>query len=239
VQDQAYVISEFDFSKNDNTLEGEYSSIVLEMRKIFEDAIPFSSNRWFVETKNITIAYLPTINGVPLGVGFSIPFYKLLDTDTEHISDSMLPCELSPSLYETLGIKQISNLSVWNSGMKCVGTIRTLLEQYTLVLDNVTSAICENGWETYSSSLCENIDTTWNEFERIIPLIENLQVNIEDEKAEWLNCIKIFYGYRNNILDCIKKRDNVSNVIDDANTIAAIMLLLLRDVTDLKVKGEV
>lgn len=49
---------------------------------------------------------------------------------------------------------------------------------------------------------------------------------------------KIFYGYRNNILDCIKKRENVSNVIDDANIIAAIMLLLLQDVTDLNVKGE-
>lgn len=238
VQDQAYVISEFDFSTNDNTLENEYSRIVLEMRKIFKDAIPFSSNRWFVETQNIEISYLPVNNGVPLGVGFLIPFYKLLDTDNAHISDSMLPCELSPSLYDTLDIKQFSDLSVWNSGMKCVGTIRTLLEQYTLVLDNVTSEICENGWETYSSSLCENIDTIWNEFERIIPLIENLQVNAEDEKAEWLKCIKIFYGYRNNIFACIKKRDNVSNVIDDANIIAAIMLLLLRDVTDLNVKWE-
>lgn len=77
-KNHAYIVANCEVSE-ESTLEDQYTRIVMGMRNAFQDAIPYSSNRWYVETQPVTIAFVPVISGISLSAAFSIPFYKLFD----------------------------------------------------------------------------------------------------------------------------------------------------------------
>lgn len=94
---------DFDYNmEEDNTLENEYTRIVMTIRDVFKNSILPSSDRWYLETQSLELAYVPVFSGVLSPAVYSIPFYKLLDTEESRIAKPMYPCEIEPVLIEKM-----------------------------------------------------------------------------------------------------------------------------------------
>ena len=93
----AYIIVDYNMEDN-NTFEMEYTKIVMTIRDAFRNSILPSSDRWYMETQPLELAYVPVFSGVFSPVVYSIPFYKLLDTEESKIAKPIYPCEIEPAL---------------------------------------------------------------------------------------------------------------------------------------------
>lgn len=54
----AYIIVDYNMEE-DNTLENEYTRIVMTIRDVFKNSILPSSDRWYLETQSLELAYVP------------------------------------------------------------------------------------------------------------------------------------------------------------------------------------
>ena len=93
----AYIIVNYNMDKG-NTLESEYTRIVMTIRDVFRNSILPSSDRWYLETQPLELAYVPIFSGIFFSVVCSIPFHKLLDTEESNIAKPIYPCEIEDVL---------------------------------------------------------------------------------------------------------------------------------------------
>lgn len=228
--DTAYLTFSFD-PMSGSTLEQEYANAVTALRKACKDAIPYTSERWQIETQAPELVYVPLYRGVPLSSGFSIPTYKLLDTAAEKIASSLFPVGECEDLYCQLEVNS-SDLTQWKKAISQVGTIRLLLQQYNLVLTAPSTAICEEGFETYLSTLASTLEEIFNDFSDVSSIIDNLQQVSDELVTELLGMIAPFFKSIASIPDKLSSRESLGDIEELANSAAASMVLLQPNVVN-------
>lgn len=226
----AYLMFSFD-PMSGATLEQEYANAVMALRKACKDAIPYSSERWQIETQVPELVYVPLYHGVPLSSGFSIPPYKLLDTAEEKIASSMFPVGECEDLYCQLRANS-SDLTRWKKTISQVGTIRLLLQQYNLVLEAPSTATCEEGFETYLSALVYALEDIFNDFSDVSGVIDNLQQMDDEQVTELLGMIAPFFKSITSISEKLSSCENLVDIEEMANTAGAAMVLLQPNVVN-------
>jgi len=227
-ENHAYIIGTCDVSDG-NTLESDYARTVLQFRAVFKEAVPYSSDRWYVETQPLELAYIPLIAGTLFPVAFSIPFYKLLDADETKIASPLLPCEISRSLFESVGL-QVEELALWESTTRNIGALRLALKQYMEVWQFLIDDMCSDGVVKYKASLFETIDKLQSEIEKCKPFADNLRKDAKVLNAELVQLVRWFFDCFDRIRECIQSNNDVTDIIEVANNVIAAMALLQSDV---------
>ena len=222
--DTVYLMFNFDLMGG-TTLEQKYANAVMALREACKDAIPYSSERWQIETQAPDLVYVPLYHGVPLSSGFSIPTYKLLDTAKEKIASSMLPVGECADLYCQLGAN-VSGLTQWKKAISQVGAIRLLLQQYNLVMTAPSTAICEEGIEAYLSALSSALEDIFNDFPDVSGIIDNLQQSPDKLVAGLLSMIAPFIKSIASIPEELSSRENLAGIEEMANKAAVALVLL-------------
>lgn len=218
-----YLINDFDIS-SENTLESGYLNAVLQIRNAFSGAISLSSNRWYVETQPLKFVYVPFILGAYASIAFMIPFYKIFDTDESHIMESMFPCKIEEELAERIiSGKAQKN---WIEAMQRVGEIKTYLQCYSQVLEVSMDDECIEGVNAFKSALSKRIEFLQKELVSCEILVGKLMNEAVGQVAEFLERIKLFFALFDNINDCIEHGSDPSEMIQEVETVFAVMLFL-------------
>lgn len=85
-----------------------------------------------METQSLELAYVPVFSGVLSPAVYSIPFYKLLDTEESQIAKPMYPCEIEPVLIEKMNAT--NSLKLWIESMKKLGEMKLYIQRYQQIL---------------------------------------------------------------------------------------------------------
>ena len=171
-----------------NTLENEYTRIVMGIREVFKDSILQSSDRWYSEIQSLELAYLPTFSGVYSPVAYSIPFYKLLDAEESEIAKPLFPCEIEPALVEEINASDI--LNAWNDSMGKLGEMKLYIQRYQQVLQVSVDERCLGSLTSFIESLIGQITLLWKDF-LLIEDVVNKMIDDADEDNRELSLIHI------------------------------------------------
>jgi hypothetical protein len=194
-----YFIDDFDIT-SENTLESKYLNVVLQIKNIFSSAVQLSSDRWYVEIQPLEFVYVPVISGAYASIAFTIPFYKVFDTDESHITDSMFPCRIENELAESI-IRGKAHKK-WIEAMQKIGVIKTYLRCYSQVLKvSVDEISCEI-------------------------LVGKLIDKATGQIVEFLEMMKLFFGCFDEINDCIASNSDPNEIIQAIDNVFTVMILL-------------
>ena len=210
---------------SESTLEQAYANAVIELRKASKDAIPYSSERWQIETQVPDLVYVPLYNSVPLSSGFSIPSYKLLDTPEDRIAVTLFPAEECEELYRQLGVNSV-DLNQWKKAISQVGTIRLLVQQYNSVLAAPNTVRCEEGFKTYLSAVSSSLGEIFRDFSDVSDIIDLLQQSDDELVVELLGMILPFFKSIALIPERLTSHELLGDIEEMANNAAAAMVLL-------------
>lgn len=215
----------------DITLEDEYTRIVMTIRHYFQDSILPSSNRWYLETQSLELAYVPAFNGVISPSVFSIPNYKLLDLEESQIAKSMFPCEIEPVLMER--INATMPLKVWNEAIVKLSEMKMHLQRYQQILQVPADQKCLCTLITYKEELIDQINTLWKDIILIDDVVNELFEDADEQNLKYLNIIKQFFDYCKEIKFMINKQNDPSESIDITEAVLGMMIYLLPSVAKL------
>ncbi len=221
-ENHAYILANYDITE-DNTLEKEYTNIVLMLRKAFERSITESSDRWYCETQPLELSYVPLFSGVFFPVAYSIPFYKLFDKDESCISDSMLPCDIEPVLSEK--IKAGSMQGQWIDAIKKLGEMKLYLQRYQQVVQIPINERCFCGLQAFIDSLCDQVNRLWNAFSLSKPLADRMLEEADEQYHELLSSVQLMYNCHDEIIAIIKKHEDPSELIQIIESVSVVMLI--------------
>ncbi len=209
---------------NGNTLESEYTNLVLKLRDIFKSAVLESSDKWYCETQNAELAYIPIIAGACAPTAFLIPFYKLFDTEKSEIAKTMLPCEIEANIKDKLF--GISEISVWITAMQKIQEIKLYLKRFGQVIKTEPNEECAHILELFVGKTETKIQVLWNEFLACQNIVNKLIVDAEGKEFEMLNCINTLFNSYDEIVEYIHNRSDTEEMVQIIDTISAVMLFL-------------
>lgn len=218
-----YLIDDFDIT-SDNTLESKYLNVVLQIKNIFSSAVQLSSDRWYVETQPLEFVYVPVISGVYVSIAFTIPFFKVFDTDELHIADSMFPCKIEDELAERIIFGKTHKN--WIGAMQKIGVIKAYLRCYSKVLGVVINDECIAGLNVFKKALLKRIKILRKELVLCEILVKKLMDEATGEIAEFLEIMKLFFDYFDDIYECIEDNRDPDEIIQAIDKIFTVMLLL-------------
>ena len=226
----AYIIVNYNMN-GDITLEDEYTRIVMTIRHYFQDSILPSSNRWYLETQSLELAYVPAFNGVISPSVFSIPNYKLLDVEESQIAKSMFPCEIEPVLMER--INATLTLKVWNEAIVKLSEMKMYLQRYQQILQVPADQKCLCTLITYKEELIDQINTLWKDIILIDDVVNELFEDADEQNLKYLNIVKQFFDYYEEIKFMISKQNDPSESIYITEAVSRMMICLLPSVSKL------
>ena len=204
-----YIKKSFDVSEY--SIEEKYTETVLQLRDAFKDAIPFSSDRWYLETQPLELAFLPMFSGSFIPIAYSIPIYKLLDSEEEKIAVPMFPCEIE--LEATDGVKDISDHIDWNTMYQSLGAIRLHLKRFWQVLQVPEDKECTSGMAAYVDDLLSQISNIWNNYAVNEDAINRIKIEEDDINFQLLDLIKASFAYESEIVTIITERRDPKEII--------------------------
>ena len=220
----AYIIVNFNMN-DDITLEDEYTRIVMTIRDYLQDSILPSSDRWYVETQSLELAYVPAFNGVISPSVFSISTYKLLDAEESQIAKSMFPCEIEPVLMER--INATLTLKVWNEAIVKLSEMKMYLQRYQQILQVPADQKCLCTLITYKEELIDQINTLWKDIILIDDVVNELFEDVDEQNIAMLNIIKQFLDCYEEIEPTIREHNDLSELIHVIEEVIVIMKYLL------------
>lgn len=223
----AYIIVDYNMEE-DNSLENEYTRIVMTIRDVYKNSILPSSDRWYLETQSLELAYVPVFSGVLSPVVYSIPFYKLLDTEESNIAKPMYPCEIEPVLIEKMNAT--NSLKLWIESMKKLGEMKLYIQRYQQIVQTSIDEKCLCSMTAYTEMLIDKINTLWNDFILVENLVSELIENANEQNSELLNVVKLFFDCYEEIETVISTQNDPSELIQIIETVSIVMFLLLDDV---------
>lgn len=223
----AYIIVDYNMEE-DNSLENEYTRIVMTIRDVYKNSILPSSDRWYLETQSLELAYVPVFSGVLSPVVYSIPFYKLLDTEESNIAKPMYPCEIEPMLIEKMNAT--NSLKLWIESMKKLGEMKLYIQRYQQIVQTSIDEKCLCSMTAYTEMLIDKINTLWNDFILVENLVSELIENANEQNSELLNVVKLFFDCYEEIETVISTQNDPSEPIQIIETVSTVMFLLLDDV---------
>lgn len=214
------------YNMNDDiTLEDEYTRIVMIIRHYFQDSSLPSSNRWYLETQPLELAYVPAFNGVMFPSVFSIPTYKLLDVEESQIAKSMFPCEIEPVLMERINASK--SLRIWNNAMEKLGDMKAYLQRFQQILQVPADQKCLCTLTTHTEELINQINALWNDIILIDNVVNELFEDVDEQNIKPLNIIKQFLDCYEEIESIIRKHNDLSESIRIIEGVMVIMIYLL------------
>ena len=219
----AYIVSNYDEVESDS-LESAYTKLVLTLREIFEVFVKESSDRWYCETQAVKLAYIAVISGAYSPTAFSIPFYKLFDTNPSDIAKTMFPCEIEADVKDKLfnGTK----ISIWITAMKKIQEIKLYLKRFNQILQIGTDEECAEVFDRYVENTQDKVQELWSQFSMCEDSVNQLLLNTEGQSFDMANAIKAFLGCYDKILEYITNGSDMEETIQLINTVSTIMLLL-------------
>ena len=225
----AYLIVDYNM-EDDNTLENEYTRIVMTIRDVFKNSILPSSDRWYLETQSLELAYVPVFSGVISPVAYSISFYKLLDTEEARIAKPMYPCETEPVLLEKMNATK--SLNMWIEAMKKLGEIKLYIQRQQQVIQVPVDDKCLCSMTAHTEFLIAQINALWNNFVLIEDIVSKLIENANEQNSELLNVVQLFFGCYEEIETTISNQNDPSELIQVIETVSIIMFVLLPFVSE-------
>ena len=219
----AYIVKEYRLEEN-TTIEKEYASLVQKLRCIFKKAVLPSSNRWYCETQTIKLAYIPVISGGYLPTAFSIPFYKLFDSDVSIFEETMLPCEIEPEVKKRLFNKE--DALVWISAIQQIQTIKLYLKRLQQIVQTEPSKNCICIFELFCKKTEKNIQNLWSKFTMCERIVDELITDADDQSLKIIEMIKSFFNCYEDIIGCIGHKTNIEEIIHTIDALSSVMLLL-------------
>lgn len=226
----AYIIVDYNM-KEDNTLEDEYTRIVMTIREAFKSSILPSSDRWYLETQTLELAYVPVFCGVFLPVVYSIPFFKLLDIEESRIAKPMYPCEEEPVLIEKMNATK--SLNIWIEAVKKLGEMKLYIQRYRQIIQVPVDEKCFCSMTAYIELLIDQINTLWNDFILIEDIVSELVEILDEQNRELLNVVQLFLGCHEEIETVIRNQNDPEELIQIIETVFNIMILLMPSVSHL------
>lgn len=220
----AYIIVDYNM-KDDNTLENEYTKIVMTIRDVFKNSILPSSDRWYLETQSLELAYVPVFSGVFSPVVYLIPFYKLLDAEESRIAKPMYPCEIEPVLIEKINATKY--LSLWIEAMKKLGEMKLYIQRYQQIIQAPVDDKCVGSITSHTELLINQINALWNDFLLIEDTVSELIKNADEQNSELLNVMQLFFGCYDEIETVISNQNDPSELIQVIETVSVVMFALL------------
>ena len=224
----AYIIIDYNMEE-DNTIENEYTRIVMTIRDVFKNSILPSSDRWYLETQSLELAYVPVFSGVFSLVAYSIPFYKLLDTEESRIAKPMYPCETEPALIEKMTATK--SLNLWIESMKKLSEIKLYIQRYQQIVQVPVDDKCLCSITAYTELLINQINALWNDFISVEDIVNELIEDADEQNRELLNVVQLFFDCYEEIKTVIINKNDPSELIQIIETVSVIMFLLLPSVS--------
>lgn len=220
----AYIIVDYNMEDN-NTFEMEYTKIVMTIRDAFRNSILPSSDRWYMETQPLELAYVPVFSGVFSPVVYSIPFYKLLDTEESKIAKPIYPCEIEPALNEKINATTI--LKLWVDAIRKVGEMKLHFQRYQQIIQVHADDNCQCSIAAYIESLISQIKALWSDFLLIEDVVNKLIEDADEQNRELLNVVQLFFAGYEEIETVICNQNDPSELIQIADTVFIAMFILL------------
>ena len=218
-----YILVDIDVY-GDYTLDEIYKNTFLEIRKVFHKCIFESSDRWYSETQNYELAFLPLLDGEYSSIAFSIPFYKLFNANESSITDIMIPCEIEPIVEEKMKLNVIQKQ--WVDGIRTLSDIKLNLQRYQQVLEIPISENCLSGLNSYIDSLKTEINNLWEQFSILNSVFDTLINGADEENLELLNSIKPIFDCYEDIEKIILTQGDVCELIKIIESVLEIMFIL-------------
>lgn len=212
------------FDESEGLLEKQYTDIVLKLREAFKEAIPDSSDRWYLETQPLEFAFLPMWSGFCFPTAYSVPVYRLLDLEEEKIAHPMIPCEIEFQVSNKEDVN--SGYIDWDGMYRSLGTIRLHMKRLYQVFRLPEDKACADGLKAYLNDLLSQIGTLWKGFADNEDAINNYRIEESEEVFAFLEMIKTSFAYEKEIMDVIKERRDPSGVIKTIEGLIAAVFLL-------------
>lgn len=225
----AYIIVDYNIEE-DNTFENEYTRIVMTIRDVFKNSILPSSDRWYLETQSLELAYVPVFSGVFSPVVYSIPFYKLLDTEESRIAKPMYPCETEPVLIEKMNATK--SLNLWIESMKKLSEMKLYIQRYQQIVQVPVDDNCLGSITAYTELLINQINALWNDFISVEDIVNELIEDADEQNSELLNVVQLFFDCYEEIETVIINKNDPSELIQIIETVSVIMFVLLPFVSE-------
>lgn len=222
-----YIRKSFDVS--DDSIEKKYTETVLQLREAFKDAIPYSSDRWYLETQPLTLAFLPIFSGLCFPVAYSIPVYKLLDYEEGKIATSMFPCEIE--LEVTDGVEDNSEHIDWDTMYQSLGAMRLHLKRFYQVLQVSEDKECTSGMTAYIDDLRSQISILWRDYTNNEEAIKKDKIEEGDINFHLFDLIKASFTYESEIMAIIAERRNPMDAIKTIENLSVAIFLVKANVT--------
>lgn len=225
----AYIIVDYNMEE-DNTFENEYTRIVMTIRDVFKNSILPSSDRWYLETQSLELAYVPVFSGVFSPVAYSIPFYKLLDTEESRITKTMYPCEIEPALIGKMNVTK--SLNLWIESLKKLNEMKLYIQRYQQIVQVPVDDNCLCSITVYTESLINQINALWNDFISVEDIVNELIEDADEQNSELLNAVQLFFDCYEEIETVIINKNDPSKLIQIIETVSVIMFVLLPFVSE-------
>ena len=225
----AYIIVDYNIEE-DNTIENEYTKIVMSIRDVFKNSILPSSDRWYLETQSLGLAYVPVFSGVFSPVVYSISFYKLLDAEESRIAKPMYPCEIEPALIEK--ISATKSLNLWVEAMKTLGEMKLHFQRYQQIIQVPVDDNCLCSITAYTELLINQINALWNDFISVEDIVNELIDDADEKNSELLNVVRLFFDCYEEIETVISNQNDPSELIQIIETVSIILFALLPFVSE-------
>lgn len=219
----AYIIVDYNMEE-DNTLENEYTRIVMTIRNVFNNSILPSSDRWYLETQPLELAYVPVFSGVFSPVVYSIPFYKLLDAEESSIARPMYPCEIEPALVEKINASE--TLNIWVDSMRKLGEMKLYIQRYQQVMQVSVDEKCLCSLTSFTELLIEQINSLWKDFLLSEDIVNKMIEGADEQNSELLNVVQLFFDCYEEIETVIRNKKDPSEFIQIIDTVSIVMFAL-------------
>lgn len=219
----AYIVLDYPMDEG-NTLENEYTDLIVKLRNVFQSAMLPSSDRWYCEIQPVELAYIPIILGTYSPTAFSIPFYKLFDSDVSGIAKTMLPCEIESEVKDKLFVG--TEISIWITAMQRIQELKLYLKRFHEVIQTETNEKCLRVSELFVEKTKKQIQELWGQFVACKKLVVQLIAEADGQNLEMLDGINTFLGCYEEIMDCINCRGNTEEIVKVIDRLLAAMLLL-------------
>lgn len=222
-ENYAYIIVDYKMDDS-NTLESEYTRIVTKTREVFKNSILPSSDRWYCETQSLQLAYVPVFSGVYSFVAYSIPFYKLFDTEQSDIAKAMFPCEMEPMFVKEINFSKMLNR--WIGSMRKLGEIMLYIQKYQQVLQVKVDKKCLCSIRSFTELLIKQIDLLWQDFILVKDLVKSIIGKADETNSNLLNVVQLFVNCYEEIVSVIRDQKDPRELIKIIKTVYISMFAL-------------
>lgn len=220
----AYIIINYKM-EDGNTLENEYTRIVMTIRDVFKNSILPSSDRWYLETQSLELAYVPVFSGVFFPVVYSIPFYKLLDAEESNIARPMYPCEIEHALIEKINASE--TLNTWVDSMRKLSEMKLYIQRYQQVLQVSVDEKCLGSLTSFTELLIEQINSLWKGFLLSEDIVNKMIEEADEQNGELLSAVQLFFDCYEELESVIRNQSDPSELIQIIETVSIVMFVLL------------